>query len=30
MPIQEIASKKNKISALFVEPIQGEGGVKYT
>ena len=25
--IQEIASKKNKISALFVEPIQGEGGV---
>ena len=25
--IQEIAGKKNKISALFVEPIQGEGGV---
>ena len=25
--IQEIASKKNKISAVFVEPIQGEGGV---
>jgi len=25
--IQEIANKKNKISALFVEPIQGDGGV---
>jgi len=25
--IQEIANKKNKISALFVEPIQGEGGI---
>ncbi len=25
--ISNIASKKNKISALFVEPIQGEGGV---
>lgn len=25
--IQEIANKKNKISAIFVEPIQGEGGV---
>ena len=25
--IEEIANKKNKISAIFVEPIQGEGGI---
>ena len=25
--IEKIASKKNKVSAIFVEPIQGEGGV---
>ena len=25
--ISNIASKKNKVSAIFVEPIQGEGGV---
>jgi len=25
--IEKIASKKNKVSAIFVEPIQGEGGI---